>query len=78
MSVYARRIGMSTLDRDSNTKEPGRTHIQDLSSEGYRLSDEELKLVSGGNSPAPSHWTKPLIDDDPTGDTTNLGQKFLD
>jgi hypothetical protein len=80
MSAYDKEIDMSTFDRVLQAKEPGshRTRLEDLSPEGYRFSDEELKLVSGGKAPPLNHVTKPLIDNDPTGDTTNLGHKFLD
>ena len=55
-----------------------RTRIADIATEGYKLSDEEISFVSGAKAPAFTHVTRPLIDNDPTGDTTNLGQKYLD
>jgi hypothetical protein len=78
MSAYDKEISMSTFVPKAKELGNHRTQIEDLSPEGYRLSEEELKLISGGKAPALSHVTKPLIDNDPTGDTTNLGHKFLD
>ena len=51
--------------QDQESK-PHRTLLEDLTPEGYCLSEEELKLVAGGSLSNGSVVTRPLADSDPT------------
>ena len=70
--MSANNHGRSLQHQESKTQ---RTHIEDLAPEGYCLSEEDLKLVSGGCG-----GTDPAADapKDPADDApTHIG-KWLD